>query len=84
MAGFATFIALAAVWAFGLVPALRGSRLTPQEGLRDGGPTGAPSHRFQYFLGDSVIPYLLYENKHKFQLPFENRLFHNKGVKNCP
>ena len=34
---FATVIAVAAALAFGLAPAWRGSRLTPQEGLRDGG-----------------------------------------------
>jgi putative ABC transport system permease protein len=45
-------IAVAAGVAFGLVPALRGSRLGLQEGLRDGGrgSTGAASHRFQHAL----------------------------------
>ena len=35
--GFSAAVAIAAALTFGLVPALRGSRLTPQEGLRDGG-----------------------------------------------
>jgi putative ABC transport system permease protein len=49
---FATVIAVAAALAFGLAPAWRGSRLTPQEGLRDGGrgTAGARSHRFQHSL----------------------------------
>ena len=49
---FATVIAGAAALAFGLAPAWRGSRLTPQEGLRDGGrgTAGARSHRFQHSL----------------------------------
>ncbi len=49
---FATVIAVAAALAFGLTPAWRGSRLTPQEGLRDGGrgTAGARSHRFQHSL----------------------------------
>ena len=49
---FATVASVAAALAFGLAPALRGSRLTPQEGLRDGGrgTTGARSHWFQYSL----------------------------------
>ena len=49
---FATVIALAAALAFGLAPAWRGSRLTPQEGLRAGGrgTAGARSHRFQHSL----------------------------------
>jgi putative ABC transport system permease protein len=52
VAAFATVIAVAATLAFGLAPAWRGSRLTPQEGLRDGGrgTTGARSHRFQHSL----------------------------------
>ena len=49
---FATVIAVAAALAFGLTPAWRGSRLTPQEGLRDGGrgTAGARSHWFQHSL----------------------------------
>jgi putative ABC transport system permease protein len=49
---FATVIAVAAALAFGIAPAWRGSRLTPQEGLRDGGrgTAGARSHRFQHSL----------------------------------
>jgi putative ABC transport system permease protein len=49
---FATVIAVVAALAFGLAPAWRGSRLTPQDGLRDGGrgTAGARSHRFQHSL----------------------------------
>jgi predicted permease len=49
---FATVASGAAALAFGLAPALRGSRLNPQEGLRDGGrgTTGARSHWFQHSL----------------------------------
>ena len=49
---FATVASIAAALAFGLAPALRGSRLTPQEGLRDGGrgTVGARSHWFQHSL----------------------------------
>jgi predicted permease len=49
---FATVMTVAAALAFGLAPAWRGSRLTPQEGLRDGGrgTAGARSHRFQHSL----------------------------------
>jgi predicted permease len=49
---FATVITVAAALAFGLAPAWRASRLTPQEGLRDGGrgTAGARSHRFQHSL----------------------------------
>ena len=45
-------IAIAAGVTFGLVPALRGSRLALLEGLRDGGrgSAGARSHRFQHSL----------------------------------
>jgi predicted permease len=45
-------IAIAAGVTFGLVPALRGSRLALQDGLRDGGrgSTGRRSHRFQHAL----------------------------------
>ena len=49
---FATVMAVAAALAFGLAPAWHGSRLTPQEGLRDGGrgTAGARSHWFQHSL----------------------------------
>jgi predicted permease len=49
---FATAASLAAALAFGLAPALRGSRVSPQLGLRDGGrgTTGARSHWFQHSL----------------------------------
>jgi predicted permease len=49
---FATITSVAAALAFGLAPAWRGSRLTPQEGLRDGGrgTAGARSHWFQHSL----------------------------------
>ena len=49
---FSAAIAIAAGVTFGLVPALRGSRLALQEGLRDGGrgSAGARSHRFQHSL----------------------------------
>jgi putative ABC transport system permease protein len=49
---FATVIAVVAALAFGLAPAWRASRLTPQDGLRDGGrgTAGARSHRFQHSL----------------------------------
>ena len=49
---FATAVAAAAALTFGLVPALRGSRFLPQEGLRDGGrgTAGARSHWFQHSL----------------------------------
>jgi predicted permease len=49
---FATIASVAAALAFGLVPALRASRLTPQEGLRDRGrgTAGARSHWFQHSL----------------------------------
>jgi putative ABC transport system permease protein len=43
---FSAAMAMAATLIFGLAPALRGSRLSPQKGLREGGrgPAGAPSH----------------------------------------
>jgi predicted permease len=46
------FAALGAAIVFGLAPALRGSRVTPQDGLRDGGrgSAGARSHWFQHAL----------------------------------
>jgi predicted permease len=49
---FATVASVAAALAFGLAPAWRGSRLTPQEGLRAGGrgTAGARSHWFQHSL----------------------------------
>lgn len=44
--------ALAATLAFGLAPALHGSRIAPQDGLREGGrgAAGARSHWFQHSL----------------------------------
>ncbi len=49
---FATIASVAAALAFGLAPAVRGSRLSPQDGLRDGGrgTIGARSQRFQHLL----------------------------------
>jgi putative ABC transport system permease protein len=49
---FSAAVAAAAALIFGLAPALRGSRLAPQQGLREGGrgTTGARSHWFQHFL----------------------------------
>jgi putative ABC transport system permease protein len=49
---FATVIAVAVALAFGLAPAWCGSRLSPQDGLRDGGrgTAGARSHWFQHSL----------------------------------
>ena len=49
---FATVASVTAALAFGLAPALRGSRLSPQVGLRDGGrgTAGVRSHRFQDLL----------------------------------
>ncbi len=48
---FSTALGLAAAVTFGLAPALRGSRVAPQEGLRGGrGTAGARSHRFQHSL----------------------------------
>ncbi|RPJ50055.1 MAG: FtsX-like permease family protein, partial [Acidobacteria bacterium] len=49
---FSASVAIAAGLTFGLVPALRGSRLAPQEGLREGGrgTAGARSHWFQHSL----------------------------------
>jgi predicted permease len=49
---FATVTALAVALAFGLAPAWRGSRLSPQDGLRDGGrgTAGARSYWFQHSL----------------------------------
>jgi putative ABC transport system permease protein len=49
---FSAAVGTAAALMFGLAPALRGSRLTPQEGLRDGarGTTGPRSHWFRHTL----------------------------------
>jgi predicted permease len=49
---FSTGVAIAAGLTFGLMPALGGSRLALQEGLRDGGrgSAGARSHWFQHSL----------------------------------
>lgn len=49
---FSAAAAIAAAVAFGLAPALRGSRIAPQEGLRDDGrgAAGARSHWFQHSL----------------------------------
>ncbi len=49
---FCAAVAVAAALAFGLAPAFRGSRLDPQEGLRNRGrgTAGARSHRFQHSL----------------------------------
>src|SRR5262245_10034632 len=49
---FTTLIAVVTAVAFGLPPAWRVSRLTPQQGLRDGGrgTVGARSHWFQHSL----------------------------------
>ena len=45
-------MAVASTLTFGLAPALRGSRIDPQEGLREGGrgTSGARSHWFQHSL----------------------------------
>ena len=49
---FSAAAAIAATLIFGLAPALRGSRTTPQDGLRDGGrgAAGVRSHWFQHSL----------------------------------
>jgi len=49
---FATVASIAAALAFGLAPALRGARLAPQAGLREGGrgSAGTRSHWFQHSL----------------------------------
>jgi putative ABC transport system permease protein len=50
--GFSAAAAIAATLTFGLAPALRGSRIAPQDGLREGGrgTAGARSHSFQHAL----------------------------------
>ena len=50
--GFSAAVSIAVALTVGLVPALRGSRLAPQEGLRDGGrgTAGARSHWFRHSL----------------------------------
>jgi putative ABC transport system permease protein len=50
--GFSASLAIASTLTFGLAPALRGSRLTPLDGLREGGRSlaGARSHWFQHAL----------------------------------
>ena len=49
---FSTAVAIAATLTFGLAPAVRGSRLVPQNGLREGGRGSASprSHWFQHAL----------------------------------
>ena len=49
---FSAAAAIAAALTFGLAPALRGSRLAPQDGLREGGrgTAGARSYWFQHSL----------------------------------
>ena len=49
---FSAAVASAATLTFGLAPAWRGSRIAPQEGLRDGGRgvTGSRTHWFQHSL----------------------------------
>jgi predicted permease len=49
---FSAAVAIAATLTFGLAPALRGSRLAPRDGLREGGrgTAGARSHWFQHSL----------------------------------
>jgi predicted permease len=49
---FSAAAAISATLIFGLAPALRGSRTTPQDGLRDGGrgAAGVRSHWFQHSL----------------------------------
>jgi hypothetical protein len=50
--GFSAAAAISATLTFGLAPALRGSRIAPQDGLRQGGrgTAGARSHWFQHSL----------------------------------
>jgi putative ABC transport system permease protein len=49
---FSAGVAIVATLTFGIAPALRGSRLAPQDGLREGGrgTAGARSHGFQHLL----------------------------------
>lgn len=49
---FSAAAAIAATLTFGLAPALRGSRIAPQDGLREGGrgTAGVRSHWFQHLL----------------------------------
>lgn len=49
---FSSCVAIAATLLFGLMPALRGSQVTPQDGLRDAGrgTAGVRSHFFQHSL----------------------------------
>jgi predicted permease len=49
---FSAGVAIAATLLFGLAPALRGSRITPQDGLREAGrgTAGVRSHFFQHSL----------------------------------
>lgn len=49
---FSAGVAVAVALISGLLPALRGSRISPQDGLREGGrgPTGASRHWLQHFL----------------------------------
>ena len=50
--GFSAVVAVAAAVIFGLAPAIRGSRVAPQQGLRDGGrgTAGVRSHWLQHSL----------------------------------
>ncbi len=50
--GFSSAVAIIAALVFGLAPAVRGSRLAPQEALRDGGrgTAGGRSHWFRHSL----------------------------------
>src|SRR5262245_60045528 len=50
--GFSATAAIAAALTFGVAPAVRGSRIAPHDGLREGGrgATGARSHWFQHSL----------------------------------
>ncbi len=60
---FSAGLAVAATLLFGLAPAWRGSRVSPQEGLRDGGrgTAGARSHWFQHALivGETALAVVL-------------------------
>jgi putative ABC transport system permease protein len=50
---FSAAVTIAAALVFGLVPALRGSRIAPQEALRDGGRGTAGTRR--HWLRDSLV-----------------------------